>query len=112
MTENEKAATFIGPVCDGEVVYVRTRGWFKCRKCKLEDIARAEWVHKVPDMSLPANYMKALDALVAKYGAIQLTLTHHAIGLSTPGFAHHVVENEWPQTLAALYDAEHPKEQS
>jgi hypothetical protein len=60
-------------------------------------------------MSSPVNYMRAIDALVEKYGAVQLTLTHNGVGIATPGFGHQVVENRWPEALAALYDSEHEK---
>jgi hypothetical protein len=57
-------------------------------------------------MNDPRNYMKAVDALVARYGAIRLVLTHNGVGIATPGFAHQVVANRWPEALAALYDSE------
>jgi hypothetical protein len=89
MTDNEKAATFIGWKPNARIA-----------------TNMGEMPLAAPDMSDPNNYMKALDKLVVKYGAIQLTLIRHAIGIATPGFTHHVVKNEWPEALAALYDAE------
>ena len=63
-------------------------------------------------MADPRNYMKAVDALVAKYGAIQLTLTHNGVGIAIPGFGHHgKFEKIAGPKLSRehFYDSEHAK---
>jgi hypothetical protein len=95
MTDNEKAATFIGWSPDHREEWRLAHGLFESA---------------APDMNKPENYTQALEALVKKYGAIQLTLTHHGVGIATPGFAHEVVENDWCDALATLYDSEQSKQ--
>lgn len=85
MTPNEKAASFIGEVCDGEVVYVRSQRRFKCKKCKKDNAAYAGWVHGVPDMSRPENYIRALERTIES-------------GFS-PALEYHALNNEWIVSL-------------
>ena len=107
MNDNEKAATFIGWKPG-----IRCEDWRHCYQeipfeweCGYHG-ADTHHVAVCPDMNCPSNYSRALTALVLKYGAMQITLTRGAVGIATPGFGHHVIENTWAVALAKLYDSE------
>ncbi len=106
LTDNEKCATFIGwKRGDGNGHRV---GVYWCHTCNRYTPDTIAHLNAAPDMSKPENYMRAIAALVAKYGAIQLTLVKNGVSLSTPGREHEVMCDTWTETLAALYQAEHP----
>ena len=108
MTENEKASTFIG---------WKPKTW--CKKCEMIDANKhAELAAKfkvghyvpAPDMTLPNNYMKALEAM-DRWAASNT-------GRKRPTSSSWYVERDGIEidrptpvaALAALYDAEHPTE--
>lgn len=137
MTDNEKAATFIGwkPDCRGCEKSWEHLDYFNGRKSN--EIRH----HDAPDMSRPDNYMKALEAVrdkgyvwalggqpewlvqasrdrhpdgrgderihtVAFWGYRHENLAKEAYGNSDDGNAAKAIG----KALAALYDAEHPKD--
>jgi hypothetical protein len=84
MTDNEKAATFIG--------------WRPC-----------VWIaNSAPDMSDPRNYMKALEAIEASDGGMwdRTSVRRWYFIRSSNGKGG--MGKTAVQALAALYDAEHP----
>jgi hypothetical protein len=103
MNENEKAATFIGWRPTDFFCPYHGDG---CLEPECEDRRKVP----APDMSRPRNYMKALEGLIQKYGAIQVTLVSGWVGISTPGWERVANGDTWLDALAALYDAEHPGE--
>lgn len=128
MTDNEKAAHFIGwkpELCEAKHPLVMTHGGQKRVRCKHNETSRH--TIEAPDMSLPANYMKAVRELVLR-GLFVEVMFYLAEG---GPYAHYTI---WPKEgrrsdddeplvdvlksmdrepsveilmLVALYDAEH-----
>jgi len=114
MTENEKAATFIGwypgQICE---ICALTDGCYDC------DLEIGTHIRKVPDMSRPENYMRALEGgdfgyeMIydpqlgdAAWWSVDIYRDHRgnrvALGESRIGRGDSVI-----QALAKLYDKEH-----
>jgi hypothetical protein len=128
MTNNEKAATFIGwepnsenqaeigTLCQGhagQVVETGTALGAMRVRCKHGQI----WAHIVesdaPDMARPDNYMKALQAIAGRMQELELHCRDNGRewGLSLndcdPISYHATVGDAVLAALAALYDVEH-----
>lgn len=126
MNDNEKAATFIGwkpeQVCDvdnyettGDRAYCpRCHNFIETVSATVGDFARSIRIlchHSVPapDMNDPRNYMKALEACHGYRMIKEDAMTEVR--------AFKFIDSEYKQgwgktpveTLAALYDAEHPE---
>ena len=100
MTDNEKAATFIG-WHEGEICNGRHYGQVECPKSHYGRHQDAEHNVPAPDMSDPRNYMKALADIVEPLNwtstfnkAVYFTLLGHK-------------PNPVITALAAIYDSEH-----
>lgn len=101
MTENEKAATFIGWEPGMMCPQVRRKAW-KCTACGFYDKDLTGEPHSLlaPDMSDPRNYMEALE------GRDWERTRYRRWIISTPEYTY---SGDTPvEALAALYDAEHP----
>ncbi len=117
MTDNEKAATFIGwgPCLDQRWKAVEM-GYFECLGCHRRE---PEWnmVHRAaPDMTDPRNYMKALEALLPHgfeisfehaYGHFECCIERAPSVIADWSGAGSTIGHAVSEALAALYDAEH-----
>jgi hypothetical protein len=131
MTDNEKAATFIGwkdadsNICLGygirhpdEPHYRCPCGW-SANEYGLHGMSEARGGLKAstPDMIKPENYMRALEAVAAREDAIVETslAPHREVEFRLPNGVWIIGGNKGDSiaqaainALAALYDAEHP----
>lgn len=134
MSDNEKAATFIGwdvgQPCDYPLKPISGPDDMFCFECNIP----AQDIHykPAPDMSDPRNYMKAIEAIrirgyVVSFGGDpewykELRPNHRSFSMAIWGYRDNLVHETYDPrtgaddlagsvigTLAALYDAEHSK---
>lgn len=118
LSDNEKAATFIGwkPTLGPSTVCfcghtAHHHGALKpsaCNKCCCNKYDKAN--KPAPDLSDPRNYMKALEGLGRRTIWWELywdDATSQVALLITAHFIYQRIENSVVRALAALYDAEH-----
>lgn len=61
----------------------------------------------IPDMNLCQSWKVALNTLVHKYGAVQITLTAGSVSIVSPGLIVQGIGNSWVEALGDFWDQEH-----
>jgi len=121
VTDNEKAATFIGwKFCDGKPIWQNNPTLrFKCSKCERTEPDAIDLHRPAPNMSKPENYMRALQAVFEAGWCPCIEGDHHHGGSTWKVFFGHALRDATEsvldlnisegvrRALAALYDAEH-----